>query len=304
MKPNELLSRNPKLEIRSTKEIRMSETRRSVQPRPGNIFLRGQRKMVSIFGFRISKLTQTLTGSALVLLAAQTIYASDPPAPAPSKPSAGLLNDYLRHSSTNLTAWDIGGSLRLRYEDHEGNAIAGSPGSLDFRDHGAKESNDYYLSRLRFHLGYTDEWWGAYVEGRSSLARSDDRFASTAPVPAKGDGPESDSIDLHQAYFTLGNLKEFPLSLKIGRQELAYGDERLVGPVGWNNIGRVFDAAKLRWQTGSFGVDVFTSRTVIPEDGRFNVENDYDFFSGIYATTTIVPKNTVDLYFFARNSSP
>lgn len=248
--------------------------------------------------------SQTLVGSALVLATAQTIYAAEPPAPVPPKKSAGLLNDSLRQNSTNFAPWDIGGGLRLRYEDHEGYGVAGSPGSIDFRDHGANISNDYFLSRLRLHLGYSDKWWGVYVEGRSSLAWSDERFASTAPVPKKGRGPESDSIDLHQAFFTLGNLKEFPLSLKIGRQELAYGDERLVGPVGWNNIGRVFDAAKLRWQTDAFSAEFFTSRTVIPEDGQFNVENDYDFFSGIYATTSKLPKHSVDLYFFARNSSP
>jgi len=38
----------------------------------------------------------------------------------------------------------------------------------------------------------------------------------------------------------------YQASLKIGRQELIYGDERLIGAFGWNNIGRVFDAAKLR----------------------------------------------------------
>jgi len=46
----------------------------------------------------------------------------------------------------------------------------------------------------------------------------------------------------------IGNHKEFPVSLKVGRQELSYGEERLVGAFAWNNIGRVFDAVKVRWQ--------------------------------------------------------
>src|SRR5262249_31487276 len=65
----------------------------------------------------------------------------------------------------------------------------------------------------------------------------------------------------------------------------------------------VFDAAKLRWQNEWFGADFFTSRPVIPEDGRFNMENDYDWFSGMYATTTKIPKHLLDVYFFSRNSS-
>ncbi|HXJ76649.1 MAG TPA: alginate export family protein, partial [Candidatus Dormibacteraeota bacterium] len=99
--------------------------------------------------------------------------------------------------------------------------------------------------------------------------------------------------------------KEFPLSLKVGRQELSYGEERIIGAFGWNNIGRVFDAAKLRLQTEYFNADFFTSRVVIPEDERFNVANDYDWFSGVYASsTTLIARHTLDLYFLSRNASP
>src|SRR6185436_14239569 len=114
----------------------------------------------------------------------------------------------------------------------------------------------------------------------------------------------SDTIDLHQAFITIGNHKEFPLSLKLGRQELSYGEERLVGAFGWNNIGRVFDAAKVRWQNEWFGADAFVSRVVIPEDGRWNQNNDYDWFSGFYATSAMIPKHTTEAYFLARNASP
>jgi hypothetical protein len=158
-------------------------------------------------------------------------------------------------------------------------------------------------------VGYTESWWSALVEGRSSFAQSDQRFAyPNSPAvagtrPAKGLGPESDTIDLQQAYVTLGNHKEFPVSMKLGRQELSYGDERLVGAYGWNNITRVFDAAKLRWQNAWFGADFFTGRVVVPEDGRFNVDNDYDWFSGMYATITKIPKHSLDVYFLARNAS-
>jgi hypothetical protein len=147
------------------------------------------------------------------------------------------------------------------------------------------------------------------AEGRSSLVQSDERFAyaNNPAVPGtvkrKGDGPESETIDLHQAYVTVGNLKEFPLSLKVGRQELSYGEERLVGAFVWNNIGRVFDAAKVRSQTPWFGADFFASHVVIPEDHVFNVNNDHDWFSGMYATSTNLPHHLVDFYFLARNAS-
>jgi len=259
-----------------------------------------------------TRIPQTLALGALALagLKAQAQYTPPPP----PQPFAGFINEALRQKDPYLSVWDIGGMERVRFEDHEGYGIAGVPGvpgkaNNDFRAHGADVYNAYWLSRLRFHVGYTEKWWSAYVEGRSSLVADDDRYAFFAnPLPAgmknhKGGGPESDGIDLHQAYVTVGNHKEFPLSLKAGRQELSYGDERLIGAYAWNNIGRVFDGVKLRWQNAWFGADFFGTRPVIPEDGRFNTDNDHDYFSGIYASTLTIPKNTLEAYFLSRNAS-
>jgi hypothetical protein len=250
-----------------------------------------------------------LTAGALVLAALNQVYAQYAPPPPPA-PFPGFLNEALRKNDPYMNQWDIGGSLRGRIEIKEGIGVAGVPGSVDFRnDDTADVSNEYFIERLRYRVGYTDKWWGALVEGRSSFAQSDERWAySAAPLPAEtvnknGLGPESDRIDLHQAYVTVGNHKEFPISAKVGRQEMSYGEERLVGAFAWNNIGRVFDAAKVRWQNPWFGVDFFTSRVVIPEDGKFNESNDYDLFSGAYATSMLIPKNILEVYFLARNSS-
>jgi hypothetical protein len=228
-------------------------------------------------------------------------------------PFPGYFNEWLREQDPSWSTWDIGGSERVRFEDHQGYGIPGLGGSPstpnnDFREHGADTDNSYWLPRLRLHVGLNEPWWGAYVEARSSLESGDKRFAY-GNVPAiagtvrkQGDGPEADGLDLQQAFVTLGNPKEFPLSLKVGRQELSYGEERLVGAFGWNNIGRVFDAARLRWQNDWLVADAFVSRVMVPQDGRFNVDNDHEYFSGVYATTTKLPKNSVDLYFLARNA--
>ena len=125
--------------------------------------------------------------------------------PAAAPASAGLVNDYLRQQNSAFTNWDFGGSVRGRFEVKDGYGIPGVPGSLDFRAHGADVDNEYFLEKIRFRGGYTDKWWSALVEGESSLAQSDQRwaYANNPPVPGtvakKGDGPEADSIELHQA---------------------------------------------------------------------------------------------------------
>src|SRR5580765_3899227 len=244
-----------------------------------------------------------------VILGAVSVVRAQYSPPPPPEPFAGFINEALR-AENPTNKWDIGGTSRSRGEFKEGNGIAGAAGSVDFRAHGADVNNEYFLERIRLHVGYSNTWWGAYVEGQSSLAASDERFAyvNIAGIPHtttwKGSGPESDTIELHQAYATVGNLSEFPVTLKVGRQVLSYGEERLIGAYDWNNIARTFDAAKLRWQNDWFGADFFVSRPVIPEDGRFNVDNDYDWFSGVYASISKVPKNSLEIYFLARNASP
>lgn len=247
---------------------------------------------------------QFLTG----LLACNLSVAALAQQPLPAKPAAvpagaGLLNDYLRSERSALTNWDFGGSARGRFEVHDGYGIAGVPGSLDFRAHGADVDNEYFVEKFRFRGGYTDQWWSALVEGESSLAQGDQRWASTSPVAKQGDGPDADSIELHQAAVTVGNHKEFPVSLKLGRMEMSYGDERLIGAFAWNNIGRTFDGLKLRWQNEWFGADLFATHPVIPQNGVFDVPNDEDYFSGVYATSLRIPKHSFEAYFLARNAS-
>ncbi|HEY1170889.1 MAG TPA: alginate export family protein [Verrucomicrobiae bacterium] len=240
------------------------------------------------------KHTTPLLTSAFVLAVAGSLYAGDYTVTGPVRPSQGFLNDYLRKDDPYMTAWDIGAQVRLRYEVKDNFVIAGAPGSLDFRANNADVDNSYLLTRVRPRVGYTGEWFSAMVEGRHSSSTGDDRN----PNP-ESDGP----MDLHQAFVTIGNHKEFPVSLKVGRQELSYGDERLVGAFAWNNIGRTFDAAKLRWQNPWFAADIFTSRLVVPDDNNFNVSNEYETFSGIYATTKKIPKQSTDIYFLARNAN-
>jgi hypothetical protein len=239
----------------------------------------------------------TLTAGALVLAAANAAHAAegDYSPMKPLRPSPGFLNDYLRQDDPYMAAWDIGAQIRVRYEIRDNFGIAGTAGSLDFRKAGADVDNSFFMLRVKPHVGYTGKWFAAYLEGRHSSTTGDNRN----PNP-ESDGP----VDFHQAYVTLGNHKEFPLSLKLGRQELSYGDERLIGAFAWNNIGRTFDAAKLRWQTPWFGVDLFTSKVVVPDDNNLNTWQDYEVFSGIYATTKKVPYQSTDLYFLARNVGP
>ncbi len=56
----------------------------------------------------------------------------------------------------------------------------------------------------------------------------------------------ADQLDLHQGYLELnGKWEGRGVGLRAGRQEIALGNERLVGAVGWTNTGRSFDGARV-----------------------------------------------------------
>ncbi|MES2996966.1 MAG: alginate export family protein [Verrucomicrobiota bacterium] len=204
--------------------------------------------------------------------------------------SPGWLNEMLREGNQVAEAWDIGGQIRARFESRSNAGV--SPNTDFIRNAG--NDNDWLLLRQRFHVGWRPSpWLQAYVEARGSQAFSDARDPS----------PDEDVIDLHQAFLNISNAEQFPLTLKIGRQELVYGDQRQIGTGDWGNMPRSFDAAVVRYHVAEKSwIDLFTSRVVIPQDDEFNVSNDYDQFSGLYASSTgVLDGWETDVYFLARN---
>lgn len=110
-----------------------------------------------------------------------------------------------------------------------------------------------------------------------------------------------DNFDLRQAYVQLGP-KSFNLTL--GRQTLAFGDERLVGLSDWNNFGNTWDAVRLQVIQSKFSVDLFAASIVNIYRDSFNFSDLFNgsemhrdqIFSGIYATTSAIDFQIMDFY--------
>jgi hypothetical protein len=234
----------------------------------------------------IALLTPILSQNACAQSNKLAAASSPPPAP-----GGGLMNGWLREQSQFFDAWDIGGQFRSRLEHKEYFAVP-SAGQVDFSKKGDGD-NTFGLFRERFHAGYTPfNWISAFGEFQDSSAVSDDRNPS----------PDNDHYQLRQAWVMLGDAKQFPVTVKVGRQELTYGDQRLVGIADWLNIGRTFDAAKVRYENSNFWLDGFISQPVIPDKTQFDSSDSHDKLSGIYASTkTLLPFQESQVYFLSRN---
>lgn len=227
-------------------------------------------------------------------------YAQYAPPP-PPRPFPGFINEKFRTDNVYMAAWDIGANYRVRYEDKRGAGFTDAGSNWDFSQRSVDDTdNSYLLSRVMPRVAYTGRRLAFTVEGRSSYSIGDERYNATAA--GKGLTENDAGPDLHQAFVFIGNHKEFPGSVKLGRQELVYGDQRLVGHFRWNNNARTFDALKVRWQNPLFGVDLFTGGVVYNDSNNLNQSNSQDHFSGAYFNFPTLLKNEItEAYLFARN---
>lgn len=108
---------------------------------------------------------------------------------------------------------------------------------------------------------------------------------------------DDEGLDLHQGYIEYSNIGDSVFSARIGRQEILFGDQRLVGNVDWSNFGRSFDAGRLDYNGDHFNSTLFGS--------VFNktAAGDQAIFGGLYNTWKGFPKGVFDFYTLAMQDN-
>src|SRR3954462_10261838 len=90
-------------------------------------------------------LTALVAFILLVIPLARAQYAPPPPA----RPFPGFANEKLRAENVYMSAWDIGASERIRFEDKLGAGTTDAGSNWDFSKRGIDDTNNqYYLSRF------------------------------------------------------------------------------------------------------------------------------------------------------------
>jgi hypothetical protein len=146
----------------------------------------------------------------------------------------------LKNASDKLT---IGGEVRARAESRQ---------NFDYNSLRDDENSFMFLrSRLGVRLDATDDI-SAFIQIQDARTFGDE------PSTVNDDA----SVDLRQGWFEARKFFGSPVAIKVGRQELAYGSERLIGGLDWSNVGRSFDAVKLTVPIGAFSVDLFGATLV------------------------------------------
>ncbi|MBI5749181.1 MAG: alginate export family protein [Nitrospinae bacterium] len=190
-------------------------------------------------------------------------------------------------TEASATEVKVGGEIRVRGES-VGSDGPGTKGMV--------------LQRTRINVdAQVNETVKAYIQVQDSRSWGRDGTTNgtgtsgdeTTTIGATGGTVKVDNrADIKQAYFQLDKIIDQPLSVRVGRQVMAYGEHRLIGGFEWSNNARSFDAVKLMYNAETFGVDLWSAR--IYETSTTSSDSD---FNGIYATYKGIPSNTVDLYY-------
>ncbi|MCB0420481.1 MAG: alginate export family protein [Bdellovibrionales bacterium] len=114
-------------------------------------------------------------------------------------------------------------------------------------------------------------------------------------------------LSLHQAYISVPVFKSDKVFLSAGRQELAYGDQLVLGSVGWSTVGRSFDSFKMKWLFGKSYLDVFSAKL---SENNFNSGGSGDkdltgiYFSGKYESEFVQEADAYLLSFHDSTVTP
>jgi len=136
----------------------------------------------------------------------------------------------------------------------------------------------------------------AYVE-LDSFDAWGENFRSNYLTGVDKRANSADDVEIYQAYIEADNVLDMPLRLRIGRQELVFGDGWLLG----NNsampefTGLSFDAVRATYTEDMFTLDAFWGK--LAELSPLEEDGDTDFY-GVYASYKGIEKVTLDAFWF------
>jgi len=180
-----------------------------------------------------------------------------------------------------LTPWlQVRGEFRARVEGFTGGGFADA-------------SDAYWMDRFRLNATVSPTKSSRLVV-QVQDARAFDKTTGSQVAPLR------DTLDLRLAYGEFGSAN----TVRIGRQELVFGEQRLLGHVSWLNTARSFDGARVTLKRSGLQLDAFAASVVTILPDGFDTSGHGNALSGVYlSATTIVPKQTLEPYFFWRQSS-
>jgi len=179
----------------------------------------------------------------------------------------------------------VGGSLRPRVE---------------FVDEGAQgqavgQSKTHTTMQTRINVKATvDDDVSAFIQIQDVRTWGGEAATPAPPSITQTGTSTTGNLDLHQAYFTVKNVLDSGVGLKIGRQEMVFDEARLIGNIGWIQQAQSFDAARADFDLAALNLTAFYAETVSKDSHptlgstlNANASTFESRFSGLRATYSL-----------------
>jgi Alginate export len=202
--------------------------------------------------------------------AAQSTTEGEQPAPRPQYQPLRYDEDWsmLRDPSRRTDVWDrlkfiqanadgwyasLGGEGRVRYEAFRNAAFGAGP----------QDGNGYVLQR---YLAHADFHAGPHLRVFTELQSGLESGRTGGPRPT-----DEDRLEFHEAFVELSTgPSPRSFTLRVGRQEVAFGSGRLISPSEGRNVRRSFDAVRPIVRLGSWTWNGLVAKLVAVEPGMFD----------------------------------
>ena len=182
---------------------------------------------------------------------------------------------------------DVGGQFRLRQQAERNIRGLGLTGRDD----------NFLLYRTRL---YTNVEIGDSVR---LYAESIDANSTYENYP-----PRSIEVNRMDMLNLFGDLRLLDadrgsLWVRVGRQEMLYGKQRLVSPLDWADTRRAFQGYKLLWSGEAWDADFFYTHPIFPNATHFDSPDYHREFMGTYLTWKQLENNKLGLYYLVYNNN-
>ena len=216
---------------------------------------------------------------AIATLLASRLFATDPGVPA--TPTGRPILDW--SPADKLPSWlQLGGQIRGRFEVPSGTSLT------------SNAQDGYYASRLRLSVAVQPTLWlrfGFEAQDARTAGYNSSRAPTTLYNP----------FDIRQAYIAVSHEGPVNFNLRAGRQELAFGAERILGPADWG-MSRTFDALDLTLGRGAFKVDLLAGSPVLIDSTRIDRHKPGEHFYGAYASWKASPLFSLEPYLLFKQN--
>jgi hypothetical protein len=175
----------------------------------------------------------------------------------------------------------IGGEYRARVEAPDGIGYAGLHDS-------------YLLGRLRVNVTFHPQAWLLF-QGEVQ----DARFSFGHPTANRSSF--ENTWALWEGYAQLGSSTAGWLDALAGRQALSFGDERVIGPSNWSNVGRTFNIVRFDLHHAGTKISVFAASVVPGDNADPHSAHPGNNLYGVYGSLqNIIPEALFEPYVLWR----